>query len=273
MRALRVVSLTVLGALTSICTYEARPEARAEARAEAPPVNHIRIAAASDLKFALEEFKTDFKSSFPDSDIELVFGSSGQFEQQIEKGAPFDLFLSADSTYPKMLSDKGLTDEQPWVYGQGALVIWTRRDSGIDVEKGLEGLRDFKIKKIAIANPAHAPYGKSAKAALTNANLYDSIISKLVIGDSISQTAQFAQTGAADVALIALSLALSPELKKVGTFEIIKTDPLVQSAVVLKGALKKVHVVQFAKLLKSEKGTSIFKSYGFRPEGFANKEL
>lgn len=222
--------------------------------------NHVRIAAASDLKFALDEMKTEFVKTHKEADIEVVLGSSGQFEQQIEKGAPFDLFLSADESYPKMLTEKKLTQGTPWTYGTGTLVLWTSKS--IDVKKGLQILKDANVKKIAIANPEHAPYGKAAKEALGKAGLYEAVQSKLVLGDSISQTAQFAQTGAADVGLIALALARSPQMK--GKYEIVKeATPLTQAGVVL---TKNETAKQFADFVISPEGQKILRNFGFKGE-------
>lgn len=216
----------------------------------------LRVAAASDLKFALDQIKTEFTKAHPGAQFEIVYGSSGQFEQQIEKGAPFDLFLSADESYPKMLVAKNITHAKPFQYGIGTLVLWSKSK---DVSKGLDSLKG--MSKIAIANPDHAPYGRAAKAALEKAGLYDSVKSKIVLGDSISQTAQFAASGAADAGLIALALAKAPAMKD-GQFVVVKeAEPLKQSGVVLKPDAQ-----AFADYLMSAKGQATLKDYGFKGE-------
>lgn len=130
----------------------------------------VRIAAASDLKFALEDVKTEYTKAHPNVDVQLTFGSSGNFYQQIRNGAPFDLFLSADLSFPRKLADEGLAaKEDLFPYAVGRLVVWAPNESPIDPTKGLAALRDPKAEKIAIANPEHAPYGRAAVAAMKTA--------------------------------------------------------------------------------------------------------
>src|SRR5262249_39286305 len=150
--------------------------------------------------------------------VRVTFGSSGNFFAQIQNGAPFDVFLSADIDYPKRLEAAGQAEPGTvYTYATGHIVLWTRKDSGIDVSRGLAVLADERVRRIAVANPQHAPHGRAAVAALRHEHLYDRIQSKLVFGENISQTAQFAQSGSSDVGMIALSLALGPSLKSGGT--------------------------------------------------------
>src|SRR6266446_3969581 len=173
----------------------------------------LMVAAASDLQSAIPAIASRFEKD-TGRQVRLTFGSSGNFFTQIQNGAPFDVFLSADIDYPRRLEGSGEAERGTlYEYGTGRLVLWTRNDSGIDVRRGLAVLVDARVRRIAIANPDHAPYGRAAVAALRHQGLYDRVRGKFVYGENISQAAQFAETGIADVGLIALSLALSPALK------------------------------------------------------------
>ena len=170
----------------------------------------LAIAAASDLQSALPELVKAFEKQAP-ATVAVSFGSSGTLFAQIQNGAPFDLFFSADVEYPRQLIARGHADASTlYEYAKGRIVVWTRRDSGIDVARGLDALTDRRVTRIAIANPALAPYGRAAVAALRQKGLYDQVQSKLVRGDNISQTAQLVESGNADVGILALSLALGP---------------------------------------------------------------
>ena len=179
----------------------------------------ITVAAAADLKFALDAFNSQFQKAHPDFSVRVIYGASGNLFAQAENGAPFDLFLSADANYPRQLIAHNKADEKSFfLYGIGHLVLWAPKSSKVDVKNGFEALLGPQIKKIAIANPKHAPYGRSAEAALKKAGVYEQIKSKLVRGENVAQATQFVQSGNADAGLIALSLALSPTLKAQGTF-------------------------------------------------------
>src|SRR6478609_11073099 len=180
---------------------------------QAQKSDKILMAAASDLKFALDSIVMVFKKSNSGT-VEVTYGSSGKLFEQISNGAPFDIFFSADINYPKQLKEKGLTASEVYPYGVGRIVIWSKK---IDPDKeGMKSLSSPLIRKIAIANPAHAPYGKRAEEALMYYKMLDAVKSKLVYGENISQTAQFITTGAADIGIVALSLAVSPNMKKEG---------------------------------------------------------
>ncbi|WP_431214857.1 molybdate ABC transporter substrate-binding protein [Puia sp. P3] len=179
-----------------------------------PQSSEVLIAAAADLKFAMDSAIAVFTRTNPTIKIKVVYGSSGNFFQQISNGAPFDLFFSADVDYPRRLQQKQLTLSDPKLYGIGRLVLWSK-----ELDPAMEGMNTLlnnSIKKIAIANPQHAPYGKRAEESLRYYQLYDKIKDKLVLGENIAQTAQYAQSGAADVGIIALSLALSPAMQQTG---------------------------------------------------------
>ena len=186
--------------------------------------------------------------------MQATFGSSGNFFAQIQNGAPFDVYLSADIDYPRRLLDSGFGEPGTLTrYATGRLVLWTRRDSGLDVTRGLALLKDPAVKRIAIANPEHAPYGRAAVAALRQLNLYDAVRARFVLGENISQAAQFAQSGNADVGIIALSLALAPTMKAAGTHAEVPATlhpPIEQGALVLKSARNKDAAKRFLAFLQ-----------------------
>src|SRR5690349_18632158 len=173
----------------------------------------ISVAAASDLSFVFRDVATRFQQETGNT-VKLSFGSSGNFYSQIQNGAPYDIFFSVDVEYPKKLEEAGLIERGTlYEYASGKLVLWAPNDSKIDVQQGLKCLLDPRVRKIAIAIPAHAPYGRAAQVSIKKAGLYDNVSSKLVLGENISQTAHFVEIGNAEVGLIGLSLALGPEMK------------------------------------------------------------
>jgi molybdate transport system substrate-binding protein len=225
----------------------------------------ITIAAAADLKFAMDSLLTAYKMQNPGSAIEVVYGSSGKFFEQISNDAPFDLFFSADMDYPAKLKDKGLTLGGIKIYGIGQIVIWSKKT---DPEKNkMQSLLDANVSKIAIANPAHAPYGKRAEESLKYYQLYDRIQNKLVFGENISQTAQFITSGAADIGIVALSLALSPAMKNEGGKYFIIPEqshaPLEQSYTLLKHAGGNAGAGRFYSFISSPAAISILQYFGF----------
>lgn len=181
----------------------------------------LRIAAASDLKFALDEIIAAFTNHNSSNSIKATFGASGTLFAQIQNGAPFDVFLSADTNYPHRLVESGHASNF-FLYAEGHLALWAPNSSKLDVEKlGLKALLDPSVRKIAIANPAHAPYGRAAVAALKEAGIYDRITNSLVLGENVAQTAQFVESGGADVGILAVSLIRSPPMRGKGRhFEI-----------------------------------------------------
>jgi molybdate transport system substrate-binding protein len=229
---------------------------------------NLTVAAASDLQAVLPAIASRFESD-TGRRITLTFGSSGNFFTQIQNGAPFDVFLSADSEYPRRLEQAGLAERGSLTqYATGRLVLWTRNDSGVDVRLGLSVLADARVRKIAIANPAHAPYGRAAVAALRQAGVYDRVQPKLVLGENISQAAQFAESGNADVGILALSLALTPTLKSAGAYvEIPSTlhPPIEQAAVVLAASKQKALARQFVSTLTQPEAARTLQTFGFSP--------
>jgi molybdate transport system substrate-binding protein len=226
----------------------------------------LTVAAASDVQSALPAIASQFEKDTGHK-VTLTFGSSGNFFMQIQNGAPFDVLLSADIDYPRQLERAGLTEHGSlYEYATGRIVLWTRTDSGIDVRRGLIVLTSPQIRRVAIANPDHAPYGRAAVAALRHEQLYERIQGKFVRGENIAQAAQFVQSGNADVGMLALSLALAPTLKSIGTYIEIPASfypPIEQAAVVLALSKQKAVARQFIDFLKRPDSVRILQSYGF----------
>lgn len=224
----------------------------------------VTIAAASDLKYAMDELVAQFKKQHPEAAVEVVTGSSGKFYEQIVNSAPFDLFFSADTKFPQQLKDQGLAVSDVHLYGRGQLVLWS---AGLDAAKmTLKSLTSAKIKKIAIANPQHAPYGMRAQEALEREGVWDKVKDRLVLGENIAQTAQFAESGAADVGILALSLAVSPTLKNKGTYSKVPESlytPLDQGFVILKKAEHNALAKTFADYVDSQPARTVLRNYGF----------
>ena len=222
------------------------------------------IAAAADLRYALTEVVAKYRETDSTIKINVVFGSSGNLFQQITQQAPYDVFFSADNSYPKKLEDQKLTVGKSTLYAIGHLVLWS---SSKDVSKGLDILKSEDVKKISLANPEVAPYGKRAVEALKYYKLNEAVKDKIVKGDNVSQAAQFCLTGNADCGLIALSLAISPEMATKGKYYTIDTksySPLEQSYVILKNAEKNKNVTKFVEFLASQKARAIFTKFGFK---------
>lgn len=227
----------------------------------------VVIAAASDLNYAFKELIQSFEQKSGHR-VKLSLGSSGNFFSQIQNGAPYDLYFSADIRYPQKLIDSGhAAAGSLYAYAIGRIVLWVPARSTAPVEqKRLEALLDPSIKKIAVANPKHAPYGRAAVAALETAGLYGRVKDRLVFGENISQAAQFVESGAADAGIIALSLALAPSMKAAGRYWEIPADlhpPLEQGAVQLTGAKNAPVATDFLDFLKGPDGRAIMQRYGF----------
>ncbi|MEK7350682.1 MAG: molybdate ABC transporter substrate-binding protein [Nitrospirota bacterium] len=226
----------------------------------------ITIAAASDLNFVFRELVTEYEKSTGDR-VRLSLGSSGNFYAQIQNGAPFDLYFSADIAYPRKLEEAGLTvPGSLFQYAIGRIVLWAGKDSRLDLSKGMDVLLEPTIKKIAIANPKHAPYGRAAVAAMEHVQVYDRVKNKLVLGENISQAAQFIESGAADVGIIAMSLALAPLMQAAGHYWEIPADahpPIEQGAVILKGAKSQERAKAFLSFVQGVEGQAMMKRYGF----------
>jgi molybdate transport system substrate-binding protein len=232
----------------------------------------ITIAAAADLKFAMDEIVDAYKKSNAADQIEVVYGSSGKFNTQMQQGAPFDLFFSADIAFPRELAKNGLAASEVRPYAVGRIVLWS---ASMDASKmTLDSLTDPQIARIAIANPQHAPYGKRAEEALRSSGLWEKIESKLVYGENIANTAQFVQTGNAQVGIIALSLALSPELSAKGGYYLIPDKlhaPLEQGFIITKRAAGNALAKRFAEYMASRPARAVMTKYGFVLPGEAAK--
>src|SRR5262249_11432227 len=177
-------------------------------------------------KFAFDEVASEFRKQNPGIKVTVTYGASGNFFAQLSNKAPFDLYLSADIDYPRKLIDAGLAvKESEFVYAVVHLVVWVPNGASLDLEKlGLRAVADPAVKKLAVANPKHAPYGRAAEAALKKAGVYGDVKDRLVLGENIAQTAQFVESGSADAGLIALSLALAPTMRDKGRYWAVPPD-------------------------------------------------
>ncbi|HVU86691.1 MAG TPA: molybdate ABC transporter substrate-binding protein [Pirellulales bacterium] len=232
------------------------------------PEPAVRVAAASDLQFALREVVGKYNETHSDKPVEAVFGSSGSLFAQLSNKAPFDMFLSADMSYPQKLVEAGLAAaDSEFLYAIGHLVVWVPKDSTLDFEKdGIKALTDPSVKVIAMANPQHAPYGRVAEAALKNLGVYDEVKDRLVLGENIAQTAQFVQSGAAHAGLIALSLALAPAMQERGRYWSVPADAyprLEQGGVIMSAAQDLAAARDFRAYLISDEGKAILRQFGF----------
>lgn len=227
----------------------------------------ITIAAAADLQFAMQDIASRFQKETGKT-AKVIYGSSGNFSQQIQNGAPFDVFFSANVDYPKQLEADGLTEPGTFYqFAIGKVVLWVPNASKLDLNTGLRALLDPSIKKIAIANPQHAPYGKAAVAAMQKENIYDKVKDKMVLGENISQTATFVVSGSADVGIVALSLAVSPSLKDKGRYAEIPSDdypPIQQGCVVLRSSRQKPIAREFLRFIQTPAISDLLRSYGFQ---------
>jgi molybdate transport system substrate-binding protein len=227
----------------------------------------ITVAAAADMSAALPELVAAYTKKTGQV-VKLSFGASGNLTNQIRNGAPFDLFFSADEQYPQQLIAEGLASKDTlYRYAIGRLVLWVPNDSPLDLSKlGMQALLDPSVKKISIANPATAPYGRAAAAALRHFGIYDQVSGRLVVGENISQAAQFVESGNAQAGLLALSHALAPAMKNTGRYWTVPLDAyptLNQAAVVLLRSKQQDAARRFLEFLRSPEATSLLTSYGF----------
>lgn len=230
----------------------------------------VKVAAAANLRFVFEEIKKSYEKANPGAKIDVNFGSSGALLQQIINGADFELYLAADDKYPVKLKEQGAATGEVKTYAQGKLVLWSNT---IDVSKGLNVLTSSEVKRIAIAKPELAPYGDRALECLKKAGLYEKVKDKIVYADNISQTAQFAQTGNAEVGFLAMSLTLSPEMK--GSTFILDAStykPVNQSMVLVKTSKPNPEAARFMKFVLSPVCKPIFEKFGYSvPDAIAMK--
>jgi len=228
----------------------------------------VNIAAAANLRYVLEEIKTAYVKQHPKAKVNLTFGASGMLVQQIQNGASFDFFMAADNEFPVKLKDKGLTTGAMSTYAFGKLAIYS---TSLDVDKpGLKALKDPTVKKIAIANPETAPYGERSVELLKSLKLYEGLKSKIVMGENISQTAQFAFTGNVEIGFIALSLALAPEMTGKGNYYIIPQNlykPIEQACILIKTPVLNTEASKFKKFVLSASTKGIWEKFGYSVPG------
>lgn len=221
----------------------------------------VKVAAAANLRYILDEIKTKYALVNPKTTIVVNLGSSGALVQQITNGADFDLFMAADKIYPEKLKAQGIVKGEIKTYAFGKLVIWSNT---VDVSKGLDIITKNSVKRIAIAKPDVAPYGVRAVECLKYYNLLDKVKDKIVYADNIAQAAQFAQTGNAEIGFIALSLAMTPEMK--GTYFVLDTKsykPVEQAMVLMKSWQSNPEAAKFMNYVLSTECKPIFEKYGF----------
>jgi len=225
------------------------------------------VAAAADLSAALKEIGDGYEKK-TGVKVKLSFGASGALTQQIQNGAPFDLFFSADMDYPHQLIAAGDAEGASlYQYAVGRLVLWVPADSSLDLQRlGMNAVLDPSVKKIAIANPQHAPYGRAAVAALKHAGVYDRIADRLVQGGNVAQAAQFVESGNAQAGFVALAHALAPGMDSKGKYWEVPADfypPLAQGTVVLSHSQHKKEATQFLEYIKTKEVAELLRKYGF----------
>jgi molybdate transport system substrate-binding protein len=248
--------------LAALCALRAVPVTAAE-----PPL----VAAAADLRFALDEVSAQFARATGES-VRVVYGSSGNFRRQIAEGAPFELFLAADEAYVFALAAAGLTVDEGVLYATGRIALVVPAGSPLAPDPALRDLAQAvaagRVRKFAIANPEHAPYGRAAQEALTAIGAWDAIAPRLVLGENVAQAAQFALSGGAQGGIIALSLALAPGVLGNGRYVAIPESmhrPLRQRMVLTRHAAARARA--FYDYLQQPEARAVFKRYGFTLPG------
>jgi molybdate transport system substrate-binding protein len=227
----------------------------------------VTVAVAANVKPAFEEIAARFQKAHPGVQVKATYGASGNFFAQIANGAPFDLFLSADAEFPAKVVEKGLADGKAFTYAYGKLVVWVPRASKLDLEgKELAALADPSVQKIAIANPEGAPYGRAAKTALEKAGLYERLRDRIVMGQNVSQTAQFVQSGNAQAGFLPLSLAKTPPLSDEGRAWVVPAssyERIEQAGVVIKGAKEAALAHELAAFFTGDGAKDALERYGY----------
>ena len=233
----------------------------------AQPAGAPVIAAASDLKFVLDEVSAAY-AAVSSRRVRVVYGSSGNFSRQIEQGAPFEIFMSADEEFVFRLAAAGKTEDKGLQYAIGRIVLFAPEGSVVGVDERMDGLKaalaQGRVQRFAIANPEHAPYGRAAEQALKAVGAWDSIRGHLVLGENVSQAAQFASGGSAQGGIFAYSLALSPAVSRLGRYVLLPESlhqPLRQRMVLIKGAGSQAR--EFFRFLQQPTARALFKRYGF----------
>lgn len=227
----------------------------------------VTIAASANLVYAVEELKAAFKKGEPTTELQVVIGASGSLVAQIQNGAPFDVFLSADLEYPQQLIDRGLAGSNSVVtFAVGRLVLWSTRPD-VDVSSLPALLENPAVKRIAVANLITAPYGKATREALTRLNLWERVQPRIVYGENVTQTAQFVETGNADAGFVALSLVLSPKLTNKGRWQEVDPSlysPLEQGAVITRRGAGNPASARFMAFLRNNEARLVLERFGYR---------
>jgi molybdate transport system substrate-binding protein len=268
MKSVQIMALAAFAGLALTTPFRGAHARNAVAipQAAAKPCGIVTVAAASDLTYAMNEIAANFEKA-TGCTVRLSMGSSGNFLTQIENGAPFDVFFSADIAYPEKLEAERLAvPGSAYVYAIGKIALWTRNDSRVDVGRGFSVLREPSVKKIAIANPAHAPYGRAAEQALRQSGAYEAVKDRLVLGENISQAAEFVESGNADAGILALSLIVSPAMKDKGRAWNIPENlytPIEQGAVIVRAAANPQGARQFLDYIKMPATATLLERYGF----------
>lgn len=225
----------------------------------------VRVAAAASLQYALDELVEEFSAAHPSIRVEVSYGSSGALFQQLHNGAPFDVYLSAEESYPEQLVDEGLAEPgDRFRYAIGGLVVWAGDGSPVDPAAGIEAV--VGARRVAIANPAHAPYGEAAVAAMRTAGVYEQVADRLVLGESVAQAAEFVASGNAEVGIVARSQVLSAPLREVGRWQPVPPElhpALVQGGAVLAGSPALAQARTFRDYLTGPAGVEALARYGF----------
>ena len=223
----------------------------------------VRVAAAANLRYVMEDIKELYTKQHPDVQLDITLGSSGALSTQILNGAQFDFFMAADKSFPEKLKTAGATTGEVKTYAYGKLALWS---STVDVSEGLNSLKNESVIHIAIAKPEVAPYGQRAVEALKYYGLFDKVKNKIVYADNISQAAQFAVSGNAEVGILAMSLLFSPEMKGKGNFFAIDSksyNPVEQACVLVKTWERNPEASKFMHFVISDSCKKIFENYGY----------
>lgn len=261
----QTVGLVLLsGMLASGCSRT--PQQAQPVDGQAAPLRQLRIAAAASIRPALDEIIRSFQKHHDNVRVEVSYGSSGSHVAQLNNGAPFDMFLAADMSYPQQLVDDGLAAEAAvFQYAVGRLVLWlSTRSAPNDEAHQLNALLDPRVRRIAIANPQHAPYGRAAVAAMQHCGIYEQVRNRLVLGESIAHTAQLVESGAADAGIIALSLIFVSPLRATGWHQEIAPEaypPIEHGGVILSKARNAELAIAFRDFLLSDEGQNILRAY------------
>lgn len=227
----------------------------------------LMVAAASDLTYTIGELARTFQKEVPGAQVRTSLGASGNLFAQIKNGAPFDVFMSADMLYPARLAKEGAADPSSLaIYAIGRLAVWSVNPA-FDLKQGMAVFKDARLTRVAIANPDVAPYGRAAKSALQAHGVWDAVSGKLVTGENIAQTAQFVQTGNAQIGIVSYATVLAPRLRGVGSYYLVPEaglSPIEQGAIVTTRGKANPLAARFMRFLQSPAAREILQRHGFR---------